>query len=363
MSKLQEKKSEIINIRITPAQRKLIDENNLSPTEIFNKMVSDEVLEKRKNIARTNLDKYPTIKFLFREEWVLEQIDKLKFKPKEGVDGHGLAWLLSNARDEKLIANFEKNMENAVKGDVDSGMMAYMQGNYIYEPLLKIGDLERNLGILRNEKGIRSMIKKAKNNDQFWKTLSEIEVAAQFKTKGILKELEPKINGKTPDNTITLDKEEFCVEVFTPGLSQELEESLRTGKAVFMKNRAFEKLDEKIDQLPKGKPAIIVINTAFSDIDSMNITDAILGSLSLLISRDPKKEPKTTRKQDGLAQTKDLSNIKSIIIYKRGFNLNRSLVTNMEVKRLVRNSKDDMTKTQEKILVDVFSSMIFDLED
>jgi len=359
MAKKPGKKSGIINIRITPEQRWLIDKYGLSPTEIFNKMVNKEVIEKKKEIARENLQKYPQIKSLFQEKWVLEQINALKFNTEMDVNGHGLAWLLSNFLDEKVLKRLEENKKKAKEGNVDAGMMAYLQGSHSYEPLLKLEDLEKNLEILKDEKRIIRTIKKAKNDDQFWKTLSEIEVAAHFKTKGILKELEPAIGGKTPDLSIVLDKQEFYVEIFTPDMAQELEESIRTGEAVALGNRAWEKLDDKMNQLPKGMPAIIVINRSFSEIDSINVADAIMGSLSLLLSKDPKIEPKTIRQQDGLAHTMDLSNIKAIIIYKRVFDFNHGLVTIPEVKRMLVKDGKDMTKKQEAILTEVFRTMIF----
>lgn len=353
------KKSESISIRITPEQRELIDKGNLSPTEIFNKGINVEALEKRKEIARQNLEKCPNIKVLFREEWALEQIRELKFNEEMEVNGHGLAWLLSNNPDENVLKHLEENKRRAEQGDVDAGMMAYLQGSFVYEPLLKLRELESNLELLKSEPKIIGTIKKAQNADQFWQTLSEIEVAACFKRKGLFKAFEPKIGGKTPDLLVNLEGKDFCIEVFTPSMAKELEESLRTGKAVTIGNRAWEKLDEKMDQLPKNTPAIIVINRSFSEIDSINIADAVMGSLSLLLPKDPKIEPKTFRKEDGLARTRDFSNIKAIVLYKRGVDLNRGLVTAIDVKIILAGGGTDMTARQEAILTEAFQSMVF----
>jgi len=352
-----EKKSEIINVRITPEQRRLIDEGNLSPTEIFNKMLNVERLEKWKDTARQNLKKYPTIAALFRDEWVLDQINALKFNSDGDFDGHGLAWLLSNKPNKKILECFEENMRLFEKGNLDAGMMAHFQGRYIYEPLLKLEDLEQNLTILKGEQKLARTIKKAKNTEQFWATLSEIELAAAFKRKGMFKEFEPLIERKTPDLLVTVGGENFYVEVFTPGLAQKLEDTMNKGVAVTLGNRARGKLNEKIDQLPKNRPAIIAINRSFSEIDSLYVANAILGSPSLLLSRDMKQKPKMIREKDGIANWRDLSNIKAIIIYKRTFDARGGLVTLFEIKRILSEGGKNMTQKQETRLATVLNSM------
>ncbi len=362
MAGQKEKKSEIINIRITPEQRRLIDDSNLSPTEIFNKMVNVGVLEKRKETAKQNLEKYPCIKALFHENWVLAEINRLKFNKDGDVFGNGLAWLLSVNPDEKVLKHIEENKKLAEKGNVDAGMMAYLQGSFIYEPLLKLEELEQNLLLLKNESKIARTIKKAQNEDQFWQTLSEIEVAAYFKRKGLFKEFEPKIEGKTPDILANLDGNDFCIEVFTPSLAKELEEAMRKGEAITLGNRAWGKLDEKLNQLPKKTPSIIVINRAFSEIDAINVADAIMGSLSLLLPKDPKLEPKVFRKNDGLAGLRSLDNVKAIVLYKRVFDFNKGLVTIPEIKPVKIEGGKNISKKQEALLGEAFQSMIFGLE-
>lgn len=353
------KKSEIINIRITPEQRKLIKDSNLSPTEIFNKMVDVGVLEKRKEIARQNLEKYPNIESLFEERWILAQISCLKFNENGDVYGHGLAWLLSVYPNEKDLKQLEEKKKLAEQGNVDAGMAAYLQGITTYVPLLKLEELEQNLELLKTEQKIAKTIKKAQNQDQFWQTLSEIEVAACFKRKGLFKEFEPQIEGKTPDLLIGLDGEDFYIEVYTPMLARELEEAMNKGEAVTLGNKAWGKLDEKLDQLPKKVPSIIVINHALSEIDSTKVAGAIMGSLSFLISKDGKSEPKAFRKNDGIAHSRDISNVKAIVLYERVFDFNNGLVTTPEIKRVLIKGNKNMTEKQESLLEDTFKSMVF----
>lgn len=324
---------------------------------------SEENLEKRKETARQNIEKYPNIKSLFHESWVLSQINCLKFDERKGVCGHGLAWLLSNSIDEKVLKHLEESKMKAMQGDVDAGMMAYLQYLDIYEPLLKLADLEKNLEVLKKEKKIHGTIKKAQNETQFWQTLSEIEVAAHFKRNQLLKELEPKIKGRTPDMLIELEGELIYVEVFTPNMAQELRKSIKTGEAVSLKNRAWEKLCDKIDKLPKGTPSIIVINRAFSEINGIDIENAIVGTSQLWIPKDPTQPPQTARKKDGLAYFKDISHIRAIVLYRRYLDFTKGLATSFEVKPFIRNDEENLSKKQIKTLEKVFQSMILPFQE
>jgi hypothetical protein len=51
--------------------------------------------------------------------------------------------------------------------------------------------LESSLSILKDEKGIKNAIKHLKNMEQFWSTLSEVEIAANLKRNSFEIELEP----------------------------------------------------------------------------------------------------------------------------------------------------------------------------
>lgn len=325
--------------------------------------LSKGILEDRKKIAITNLSKYPIIKSLFHEDWILEQINNLNINEEEGVNGHGLAWLLSNQTEEKVIQTMKEYKNKLDAGDKQAILIAYPLGASIYEPLLNLAELEKNLDVLKNESGIKNMIKKAKNGDQFWHTLSEIEVAAYFKRNGLLKAIEPLIEGKTPDLLVNLDGRDFCIEIFTPMLAQKLEAIMGKIEAISLGNRAIEKIDEKINQLPKSLPSIIVINRAFSEIDLTNVVDAIFGSLSLLLPKDVTSEPISFRKKDGLIHSRDLSNIKAIVLYKRVFDFNNGLVTIPEIKKILIKDGDNITEKQEAILSNIFKSMIFNIDN
>jgi hypothetical protein len=320
--------------------------------------LTDIPLEERKKLARKNLDTYPIIKKLFGDEWILEQINTLEFNEENGVHGNGLAFMLSISPDKELLEQFQENIKKATQGDIDAGMMAYLQGSGLYEPKLKLEELEQNLGILREEK-LSGIIKKAKNSEQFWQTLSEIEIAAYFKRKGMLKEIEPLIDGKTPDILIDILGEDFCIEIFTPLMPEKLKDSIKSGEAVSLGNRARDKLWDKLGQLPRGKPSIIIINRAFSEIDLHTVGDAILGTQSLLLPKDMTKKPKPVRQLDGIAQSYDLSNLKAIILYKRQFDGRTSLITSYDIKPIIVEDGDNLSDEQHSVLTDVFNSMTF----
>ena len=313
----------------------------------------------RKKIAIENLERYPTITELFGREWLIEQIDKLEFDDEEGVNGHGLAFLLTHQLDKEIIRIIEGNKRSANAGNIDAGMLGYIQLQTFYEPILKLKELDGNLELLNDEKGIKSITKKAKNISQFWQTLSEIEIAAYSKRKQIFKELEPNINGKTPDILIGLEGEEFAIEVFTPELAQKIEDAIKSGKAVSVRNRARGQLEEKISRLPKGIPSILAINTGFSEIDSSKVADALLGTSVLLIPKDSTRPTETTRKKDGIVHSQDVSNLKAVVFYKRWVDSEDNLITSHEVKPLEIEGGKNLTQNQIDVLHGVFRSMLF----
>lgn len=324
--------------------------NKLDSTDIFLK-------EGKKQLARKNLGKYPIIKKLFGEKWILEQINNLRFNGDGGVHGNELAVMLSFSPDEKMQKHFQENIKNAGRGDCNVGMMAYLQGRLLYEPLLKLEELEQNLGVLKQERRLNRTIDKAKNLGQFWQTLSEIEIAAYFKRKGMLKEIEPLINGKTPDLLIDLLSEDFCIEIFTP-----MPENFRNtnGEVALRSNRTRDQLWDKLYQLPKNKPSIIIINESFYK-NSDTVPEAILGTGSLILPKDGTKEPRLLRQPDGIAQSYDISNLKAIILYERQFDGGTRRLTRYDIKPIIVEDGDNLSEEQRSILTEVFNSMIFTL--
>ena len=321
MDEKNQRKSSSVSIRVTPEQQQIIERMGLSPTALFNRGFDEVFLESRKELAQKNLEHYPTIKRLFEEDWILEKVSELRINEEDGVNGHGLAWMLSAHPDRKVLKIIEENRRKASEGNVDAGMMAFLQESYFYTPLLKLQELEENLKLLEKDSKIRSTLKKAKNEEQFWPTLSEIEVAAYFKKNGLLKQIEPLVGGKTPDLSIDLAGEETFLEVYTPELSNALVAAGKERKVIAMKNRAWGKIDDKLKQLPKGKSSVLVINRSFSEIDAINVEDAILGTLGLYVSKIPGKEPLIVRKSNGLGRERDLSDLKAIVLYKRVFDI------------------------------------------
>lgn len=233
-------------------------------------------LEQRKNIALNNLEKFPTIKKLFGVDRLKQKIGQLKLTDEEGVTGHGLAWLLSR------------------------------------EPLdVSLQELENSLCLLQNEQKVGRLIKKGLSDDQFWQTLSEIQIIARFKKNGKLIEIEPLINGKTPEASIKLGDETLPIEVVTYQLGEQIKE-LDVGT---MKNRMLDKLPEKLPQLLDG--TILVINTTHSEIDKDQVLDAIFGTPIVKIPYDSTKSPLWSRSEDGIISKLNLKKLKAVVVYGR----------------------------------------------
>ena len=136
---------------------------------------------------------------------------------------------------------------------------------------------------LKNVNGFNNLLKNLKNTEQFFDTISEIEFNAYFAKRYSL-DLEPKIESsekitKKLDSKVGLSKRGVYFEIITPKMSKKLE----SGKVVVLENRAKYKILDKLDTQIKpildkiNKPLVIVVNTSHSDIDEIDIEDALLG--------------------------------------------------------------------------------------
>ncbi len=321
-----------------------------------------QFLELRKNLARKNLDKYPTIKNLFGEKWINEEIENTTLKENGDLSVHGLIWLLSNP------LNVDKSMEETLEKELGTSIdwfSNFLRTGFIddkYRPRLLLDELEESLTLLKNQLRIGSSITKAKNKDQFWATMSEIELAGLFKRNNCLLEIEPNIDGKTPDLLVELDKRPVIVEIYTPQQSEIAQKTMEKGGGAFVdKFRLKSQIKDKLEQLPVNKKSILIINNAFSGQDLYELDDAIIGQTVCIVPLDPsgKIEVTTKREKNGLIEEKDFNKIGAIAMYKRITNYKVGIVTHANVKRIDWNETEDITESQRMILSQMLNAMIY----
>lgn len=288
-------------------------------------------MESQIDLVRKNLEKYPTIRKLFTENWILKQVPSFKIIEDE-IQGNSLIWMLLGDKER------------------DSN-----------ELFLKLLELEENLKLLESEPGIFGIVEQAKSEEHFWPTISEIEVAAYFKRKDLLLKLHPVVGKNTPDLEVVLDGKNIYLEIYTPELGEQLKDALHSGNAVSLKNRAWDKINDKLKQMPKDKLNVLVINNSYSSFDSELVREAIMGTPAIRISKDQSIEPKEIIMDDGLRSTINLERLKAIVLYKRIFDIRNGkkvLVTDPTVHRLL-NKNENLSDTQIEILKNVFQEMIY----
>ncbi len=325
-----------------------------------------QFLELRKNLARKNLDKYNIIKGLFGEKWINEEIENTSLKENGDLSVHGLIWLLSNP------LKVDKSMEEALEKELGTSIdwfSNFLRKGFMddrYRPRLLLDELEESLTLLKNQPRIGSSITKAKNRDQFWATMSEIELAGLFKRNNCLLAIEPNICGKTPDLLIELDKKSVIVEVYTPQQSETAQKTMENGGGAFAdKFRLKSQIKDKLAQLPVNKKSILIINNAFSGQDLYELDDAIIGQTVCVVPLDPsgKIEVTTKRKKNGLVEEKDFNKIGAIALYKRSTNYKVGIVTHANVKRIEWNETEDITESQRMILSQMLNEMIYRIKN
>lgn len=334
-------------------------------------------IDERKDIARKNFNSNKFIKEFFGEEWFNKELNEVKFDNVNYFQGHGLLWLLSNPVLD--INEFNKLQEEAKAGlkevmsspmDQKFSIMNYAKFSYLKglaEPILKFRELNSNLEILKNKPRVKSLIKKAKNHPQFWGTLSEIEVLSSFEKSGILKEIEPTIDGKTPDGLINLEGRDFCTEIFTPQLAQRLMDASKTGEATSLRNRLQGDsglFAQKLSQIPSSIPSLLIINKSFCEIDEMQVENALYGSLAVQLIFNKKTgqcvSTKGIREDDGLPTLSNNDIVSGVIIYKREVDFGPKLITTNLFKEH-SSAKHKLTQTEIKRIEAIFNSMLFRL--
>lgn len=240
----------------------------------------------------TNLENYPTIKEFLCDEWFQK-------KRKKNNRMHPLLIILSYEPSSKLLrpVAFLNHLEEMLKIVVSKSK--------------KLKDLRDGLG----------------NEDQFWQTVSEIEIIASF-MKEYPVEIAPEIDTKKLDAMINIDGRELLIEVINPEMFKPLR--YLTGKTMGIENRARDKIYDEFKKhlkdvyLEEKIPVIIVIDIERSEIGYDFVEDYLMGTLQLVMLFDKKRgeavKTYPARAKDYMHALDEETNVLSAVLcYRRRF--------------------------------------------
>jgi len=251
---------------------------------------------------------------------IQDVISSKKFHPLQNV------FRRYSVRKRKYIDEAVRIL-NESEAETEDYCWAFFYVNYHYYGNAFLKHLNNCFIELENVERFRSQIRKMLNSEQFFDTISELEFNAYFSGRYPIR-IEPKIEYekgkfKTPDSSINIDGREVFIEIITPRPYKHLMES----KAVIRvphrsKNKILDKLKQlvPISQTTK-KPIIFVINGSYSDINEIDIRNAIFGQEKVVIETNP-ETGKTiniylNRKNNSVIETNPSASCISAIIYYR----------------------------------------------
>lgn len=298
--------------------------------------------EELKVILETTLEQFPTIKQMIPVEHLIKMADNDPHSP--------LIYYLSKSNPD--VSKVE-NLVNRLKQEPKHiGVIFSLY--HILRPYHTIKYLDSCLGIIKDEEKLGKCISHLIDKESFWQGYCEIEVAANLKKLFGEIELEPKLpNGKSADIKFPLGSDEIFVEVTAPKRSytftKRMEESADTGQVVQLEapvERASEKIVAELEHFSKileKVNSIIIINLNETEIEDIDIEDAILGVSSLLVRTNRITREVTMKvkrdKWNAFYRDADLSKIGAVICYKRDFALNGKIA--YEKKMFIMNFKED----------------------
>lgn len=284
--------------------------------------INPQALAALKQTLRENIENFPSIKTLVTLEKLLDLTDK---NPHE----HFIHYLSkSNPNPSKII-----ELQNVIKRTRDGTAIICL--GWLIEPYCIMKYLDDFLGAIKNEEKLGKYISHLTEESSFWQGYSEIEVAANIKNVFGKIELEPKLpNDKSVDVKFQLGAEDIFVEVTAPKRSEKyrerIEESAETGTVVTLPipvERASEKIVGEIKHFSKilgNVNSVIIINLNDTEIEDIDIEDAMLGVSSLLVktNRETRETKTEVIRGDWKAFNRDpdLEKIGAVICYKRNFN-------------------------------------------
>ncbi len=176
------------------------------------------------------------------------------------------------------------------------------------------------INISPREKGASNLKGGLRNEDEFWQTVSEIEITGTLRRRCQV-EIEPEVNGKYLDLRVRLDHQEILIEVINPDKFKPLRFLAR---AVVIPNRArgkiFEEFKRHIEPV-KDKinlPVIIVLDVGRSEINHRSVEDYLDGTpqFTLVRRKDTGEIVRTyeSRAEDSMSQLQPSMNLISAIM-------------------------------------------------
>ena len=253
------------------------------------------------DVILSELNKYPNINKWIDDQWMNEQINSKEYE-------HPILLMLSNIN------------EGYAQNDVLL--------NHIEDILSYVDPMEPNVSTIKN--GL-------KNVDQFWQTISEVEVISKFRNKYII-EIEPSIeviqNGKQlfkkPDLKATINSKIILIEVISPDMYAPLKYFGFAGIPNRLRSKIYTEFKDHFLGLKVPNDIIIIVDTSRSEIRYDSADEYLGGSYSLTMRLD--KETRRvidtfpSRSEDSMDKLDpDTRSIIGIILYRRIFGTDKKI--------------------------------------
>ena len=222
------------------------------------------------------LESFPAIKRLFTLDWLERMLE-------EGTP-HPLINILAQIPSEKT-AQTEPPAGESEKDRFNREFRAW----YESRPRLLLGALDAQLEDLeRSGQGAAGYVRRMKNPEQFYDTLSEMAFVAPLAARHAVV-IEPRVGEKRLDALIQIGPQAVYVEVFRPRMWERLE--LLEGMRGVPTDRAGGKIFEKLkNQLASAKglghAIIVAIDISDSEIRPEQIDDYVQGPLFFTLGID-----------------------------------------------------------------------------
>lgn len=263
-------------------------------------------------LVEKNLQEYPTIKEFLGEKWFKEKIGKKN-------NTHYLLFCLSSELDDNKIDEKTK----LLKQEKDE-LRRYFIASGIKEMLRPIAFLQYLEGMLkaitRKSSKLKDLRNGLKNEDQFWETISEIEVISAF-IEHYKTEIAPSLEKKKLDVKVDFNGERILIEVIYPRMFKPAQ--YLTGKALGIPNRArsliYEEFKKHVKDIETNDiPVVITINTGRSMIGYDFVEDYLMGTLQLtfFVNKENGKVvgSKPTRASDAMNKLDKETNLLSAVV-------------------------------------------------